>query len=132
MPNTSSAKKALRGSEKKKVFNLRKKAKITQSRRTLGKLLLAEKPDAGVIGKTIASYASALDKAVKTKFILKNKANRMKARNSARVKKVLGFVESKAKEATEKVKKEVKKVVKKVAEAKEVKAKTTKKVAKKA
>jgi len=77
MPNTKSAKKALRSSLKKREFNLEKKFKIKNSLKELRKSITNKAEDHQI---TLAKVYSALDKAVKTKFIHKNKADRKKSR----------------------------------------------------
>lgn len=73
MPNTSSAKKALRGSQKKRQFNDVKKYHIKQSLKELRKVL-ATKPSE--YQATLSKVFSAFDKAVKTNLIPKSRANR--------------------------------------------------------
>lgn len=90
MPITQSAKKALRGSQKKRVFNLRKKANIIDSRRNLMKNIAAEDMNKDVIKENLAKYYSSLDKAVKTNFIPKNRADRLKSRMAIRIAKASG------------------------------------------
>jgi small subunit ribosomal protein S20 len=77
MPNTKSAKKALRGSLRKKAFNDLSKSKIKISLRNLRKSLsegITESQEA------LSKAFSALDKAVKTNLIPKGRANRKKSR----------------------------------------------------
>jgi small subunit ribosomal protein S20 len=87
MPNTSSAKKALRGSKKKQTFNNSKKYKIKQSLKELRKVL-ANKPSS--YKTTLSKVFSSLDKAVKTNLIPKGRADRKKSRLSSMVEKALG------------------------------------------
>ncbi len=86
MPNTKSAKKALTASLKKRDYNLEKKSKIKNSLKELRRVL-STTPDN--FQEALSKVYSTLDKAVKTKFIKKNKADRKKARMAALVKKVL-------------------------------------------
>jgi small subunit ribosomal protein S20 len=79
MPNTASAKKALRSSLKKRVYNNVKKAKIKQAYKGLRKNIVA---DASKALPSLSQVFSALDKAVKTKFITRKTADRKKARAS--------------------------------------------------
>jgi small subunit ribosomal protein S20 len=88
MPVTKSAKKADRASNRKKVFNLRRKSKIVSSRKSVNKLLLSEKPTLQEVTDALSQYYSALDKAAKTNYIEKNKASRLKSRLSAKVAKL--------------------------------------------
>lgn len=90
MPITKSAKKALRGSLKKRVFNLRRKANILDSRRNLMKTISAEDMNKVVVADNLAKYYSSLDKAVKTNYIPKNRADRLKSRMAIRIAKASG------------------------------------------
>jgi small subunit ribosomal protein S20 len=124
MPNTKSAKKALRGSLRKKEFNDLSKSKIKNSLRNLRKSLsegITESQEA------LSKAFSALDKAVKTNLIPKGRANRKKSRLAALLERTFNTTteakpEKVAKEKvekTEKVAKEVKPAkVAKVAKAK--------------
>ena len=85
MPITSSAKKALRVSEHKQVFNAQRKSAIDQALRGIKKLVKENKvKDAE---KLLPSAYKAIDKAVKTKFLKKNTAARLKSRISILVNK---------------------------------------------
>ncbi|NJK71377.1 MAG: 30S ribosomal protein S20 [Thermales bacterium] len=110
MPNTSSAKKALRGSQKKRQFNDVKKYHIKQSLKELRKVL-ATKPSE--YQATLSKVFSAFDKAVKTNLIPKSRANRKKSRVSAMVDKALG--REVANKATRKINKKAKQANKKAA-----------------
>lgn len=85
MPITSSAKKALRVSKRKAVFNARRKNKMNDAVKAVKKLVAGKKIDEAK--KALVSAYSALDKAAKEHTILKNNASRMKSRLSALVKK---------------------------------------------
>ncbi len=86
MPITSSAKKALRNSNKKRVFNMRKKDSIQSSLKKFKKLITeGNKKEAQ---KYMAQIQKTLDKAVKTGLLKKNTASRKKSRLSAMVKKL--------------------------------------------
>lgn len=80
MPNTSSAKKALRQAERRQVNNLRRKRAY--------KAILKEAKKLATSGDTIAAKEKlpaiykALDKAAKTQAIKKNTASRLKSRVS--------------------------------------------------
>jgi ribosomal protein S20 len=80
MPNTSSAKKAHRNSVKKQAMNQEKKSNITNALRDFRKAL-ATKP--AEFQATLSKAFSSLDKAVKTNFIPKGRADRKKAKLSA-------------------------------------------------
>jgi len=78
MAITSSAKKAVRSSARKRLFNLRRRAAIQKVQRRVKKLI-AEKKFSEAAGLVPAFY-KALDKAAKAHFIKKNKAARQKSR----------------------------------------------------
>jgi len=86
MPNTTSAKKALRGSTKKRKFNRLKTYKIKNSLKELRKNMVEGGKN---IENSLSRAFSALDKAVKTNFIPKGRADRRKSRLSAMVDKFL-------------------------------------------
>ncbi len=87
MPITKSAKKAQRSSLRNRIFNLRRKAKIDNTRKNINKLLKAESPDKNALLETLNKYYSYLDKAVKSNFIHKNKSSRLKSRMLKRINK---------------------------------------------
>jgi small subunit ribosomal protein S20 len=89
MPNTSSAKKALRGSLKKQKFNLLNKSKIKNALRDFRKAITTSPSEYQV---TLSKAFSALDKAVKKNFIPKGRADRKKARLAAMASKANGVV----------------------------------------
>ncbi len=78
MPITKSAKKALRGSKKKRVFNLRRKNEMQNVIKQYKKLILAKKADEAK--KLIPKLQKAIDKAEKRGIIKKNTASRKKSR----------------------------------------------------
>jgi len=86
MAITSSAKKALRAGEKKRVFNLRTKAAIDTPLKQFRKLVADKK--AKEAKELIPSLYKALDKAAKRNFIKKNTASRYKSRIMAAAKKL--------------------------------------------
>jgi small subunit ribosomal protein S20 len=85
MPITSSAKKALRAGDNKKVFNLRRKLEMNKVVKEV-RSLVADKKVADA-AKLLPKAYQALDKAAKTNLIKKNTADRKKARLSALIKK---------------------------------------------
>lgn len=85
MPITSSAKKALRASEEKRVYNVRRKNAIDQAVKEVKKLALAGKVKEAKVA--LSKAQQALDKAAKANYITKNAASRSKSRLSAFVKK---------------------------------------------
>ncbi len=78
MAITSSAKKALRASKKKRVFNLRSKAAIEKNIKAFRKLVLAKNKVEAT--KLVPVIYQALDKAVKTGYIKANAGSRSKSR----------------------------------------------------
>jgi ribosomal protein S20 len=86
MAITSSAKKALRVSKKKRVFNTRRKSEIERELKAFRKLIEA-KNKAGA-EKLVPDLYRALDKAVKTDYIKANTSSRLKSRAMAALKKL--------------------------------------------
>jgi ribosomal protein S20 len=143
MPNTNSASKALRVSNRKRIINLAKKNKIDNSRRTINKLVKLGEASAKDFTQAMSNYFSALDKAVKSNFIPKGRANRLKSRMTIKIKaltgedkyETAGVKQEKAKTAKPKAEKKVvakKTVAKKDTEEKPKVKKTATKAAKKA
>lgn len=80
MPITQSAKKALRGSMKKKMVNDRRKKNMKDTIKSVEKLVKDKKQ---AEAKELLSNAySAIDKAAKSGILKKNTASRKKARLS--------------------------------------------------
>jgi len=80
MPNTKSAKKALRSSERKRVFNLRKKREMNDVVKEIRTLVAANKSKEA---QALLSRAyQTIDKAAKRGIIKKNTASRKKSRLS--------------------------------------------------
>lgn len=86
MPITSSAKKALRASERKHFFNLNRKNDLDKTMKTLRKLVEA-KDKTGALNLVSKAYQS-LDKASKTGYIKPNTASRKKSRIMAMIAKI--------------------------------------------
>jgi small subunit ribosomal protein S20 len=78
MPITSSAKKALRASKRKRVFNLKRKNDMQSVIKEYKKLVSAKKTDEAK--KLIPKLQKAIDKAEKRGLIKKNTASRKKSR----------------------------------------------------
>ncbi|MBU1179047.1 30S ribosomal protein S20 [Patescibacteria group bacterium] len=78
MPITRSAKKALRQSEKKRIFNIRRKKEMRGRLKEIKKLLEENKKEAAL--KLVPTAYKALDKAAKRGVIKKNTASRKKSR----------------------------------------------------
>jgi ribosomal protein S20 len=134
MPNTSSAKKALRGSIKKQEVNSTRRNKLKNALKSFRQTLSTSPKD---IQATFSNAFSALDKAVKSNLIPKGRANRKKARLAAQVSKAQGETEKKVirvkTKAAQKAKvAKPKAVAKKVAPKAEAKPVVKKPVAKKA
>ncbi|MBT6401080.1 30S ribosomal protein S20 [candidate division WWE3 bacterium] len=85
MANTQSAKKAIRGSEKKRQHNLFWKRRIRAAARNIINLSKEEKADAKLLNENLVVLQKILDKAAKKKVIHKNKANRLKSRYAKKV-----------------------------------------------
>ena len=85
MPITQSAKKALRGSKRKRIYNIRRKDAVSDVLKKIKKLV-AEKKVAEAKAILPSAY-QAIDKATKTGHIKKNNASRKKSRISALIKK---------------------------------------------
>ena len=78
MANTSSAKKAKRAAEKRRIFNLRRKKTMKDSIKDISKLIIS-KDVKGAIAM-LPTFQKAIDKALKTGVIKRNTAARMKSR----------------------------------------------------
>jgi small subunit ribosomal protein S20 len=85
MPIIKSAKKALRGSEKKKVFNLRRKKSVEDTVKAVKKLAKEGKTKEAMA--LLPKAYKALDKAAKGNTIKDGAAARKKSRLNALVKK---------------------------------------------
>lgn len=86
MPITTSAKKALRGSRRKRDFNLARKKVVSDAIKKFKKLTSEKKvKDAQALWPQVQK---ALDKAVKKNVLKKNTAARMKSRFVKMLKKV--------------------------------------------
>lgn len=86
MAITSSAKKALRAGERKRVFNLRTKASIDVPLKQFRKFIAEKK--AKEAKELVPALYKALDKAAKRKYIKQNTAARYKSRVMSALKKV--------------------------------------------
>lgn len=78
MPVTSSAKKALRVSKKKAIFNTRRDNALEKATKSIKKLITTGKIKEAE--KMLPQVYKAIDKASKIKFIKKNAAARYKSR----------------------------------------------------
>lgn len=83
MPITTSAKKALRGSQRKRGFNVAKKELLNKALKQVKKLVADKKLKEA---KTYMSQVQKIiDKSVKTGLLKKNTASRKKSRLSAMI-----------------------------------------------
>ncbi|MDP2650909.1 MAG: 30S ribosomal protein S20 [bacterium] len=87
MPNTKTAKKALRQSLKRKARNLVKRRQVKAVSKGYNRLVAGADLE-GAKEQLKAAYKT-LDKAAKTKVITKNKANRLKSKLALRLAKAL-------------------------------------------
>jgi small subunit ribosomal protein S20 len=86
MPITSSAKKALRASKRKRVFNIAHRDAVGSVTKQIKKLIVAgSKAEAA---KLLPKAYTELDKAAKTGFIKKNTAARKKSRLAQAIKRL--------------------------------------------
>jgi small subunit ribosomal protein S20 len=90
MPIIASAKKALRVAKRKEVFNTRRSNAMEKAIKSIKKLVVANKIKEAE--KMLPLVYTAIDKAIKTKFIKKNAGARYKSRltlflNKAKAKK---------------------------------------------
>jgi small subunit ribosomal protein S20 len=86
MPNTSSAKKALRASARKRVFNDRRRKALREAVKDTKKLIGAK--SAADAEKSLSAAYQAIDKAYKKGIIKKNTAARKKSRLAKAIKKI--------------------------------------------
>ena len=77
MANTKSAQKANRSSLRKRQFNLTTKTKVKNSLKNFRKAIVS---DISSSATSLSTVFSALDKAVKTNYIPKRRADRKKSR----------------------------------------------------
>jgi small subunit ribosomal protein S20 len=86
MPITQSAKKALRGSQKKRGFNIKKKELLGKAVKQVKKLVAEKKyTEAKAL---MPQVQKIIDKSAKTGLLKKNTASRKKARISAMIQKI--------------------------------------------
>ncbi len=85
MPIIKGAKKALRASNRKRVFNVRRKNTMNDAVKQVRKLVAEGKKDEAT--KMLPEVYQAIDKATKRGVIKKNNADRKKARIVAAIKK---------------------------------------------
>lgn len=78
MPITSSAKKALRASKRKRVFNMRRKAAVEKYLKSFRKAVV--NGDKASAEKLVSALYKTLDKAAKTGYLKLKAAARLKSR----------------------------------------------------
>jgi len=83
MANTTSAKKAQRAAEKRRVFNARRKKTMKDALKSVEKMVVAK--DVSGASKLLPDLYQAIDKAAKRGTIKPNTAARMKSRLSKQV-----------------------------------------------
>lgn len=83
MPNTKSAKKALRQSARRKTRNLEHKKVLKETLKSYKKIVLSG--DMKKAAEQLPIVYKTLDKAAKTKLIKKNKASRLKSRLTKKI-----------------------------------------------
>ena len=83
MAKIQSAKKALRVSQRRRIFNLRRKSAMKDAIKKINKLIEAKSKDAAL---SLASVQKAIDKAASRGTIKKNAAARIKSRLAKRLK----------------------------------------------
>jgi small subunit ribosomal protein S20 len=86
MPNTASATKALRQSERRRVLNVRRKRSLRDVLKQFEKAVLAKNKAEAI--KLFPLVQKALDKTAKSGLVKKNNAARRKSRLSAQIKKL--------------------------------------------
>ncbi|HET8581530.1 MAG TPA: 30S ribosomal protein S20 [Candidatus Paceibacterota bacterium] len=84
MANTSSARKAIQVSQKKRVFNLRRARTMKEAVKGIESAIAGKQKD--MAAKLMPAAQKALDKAVKRGIIKPNTASRKKSRLAAAIK----------------------------------------------
>jgi len=83
MPITANAKKAYRQSERRKVFNIRRKSAMKEVTKTIDKAVVSG--DIAKAEELLPTAYKAIDKAAKRGVIKENTAARKKSRLTARI-----------------------------------------------
>ncbi|KIE59346.1 30S ribosomal protein S20 [Methylacidiphilum kamchatkense Kam1] len=86
MPNTKSAEKNQRKSERKRIFNLRAKKELKEQLKQLKALIDAKKKEEAL--SFFPTIQSLLDRLVKRKKLVANTANRKKKRLLKKIEKI--------------------------------------------
>ena len=84
MANTSSAKKAIRSSESRRVINLRHRRALSEARKEVSKAIV--KKDKKTAEKLLPKAYKEIDKAAKLNIIQKNTAARYKSKLVTKIK----------------------------------------------
>lgn len=84
MPNTKSAKKAVRSSKRKQMHNLSWKKRVKKSIKNLD-LGIKEKETKELLTEKLVLIQKLLDKSAKKKVIHKNRVNRLKSKYAKKV-----------------------------------------------
>ena len=85
MPQIKSAKKALRGSMRKRQYNNLWKARIKSSIKNITRNLGTKGTDIAILNENLVVLQKVLDKASKNNVLHKNKANRLKSRYAKKI-----------------------------------------------
>jgi len=88
MANTSSAKKAQRAAERRRVFNARRKKAVKDASKSMEKLVAGKKVKEATA--MLPMLYKAIDKAAKNHTINKNTAARMKSRSARQLRAIVG------------------------------------------
>lgn len=99
MPNTKSAKKAVRSSTQKRAHNQMWKNRIKSALKAVKKTVADKVNDPKLIAEQLTVLQKTVDKATKEKVIHKNKANRLKSNYVRKTAKFIEKSSSKAKSA---------------------------------
>ena len=83
MPNTKSAEKALRQSERRRIQNIQRKRTLKDTLKRFEKAVASKNKSEAV--KLFATVQKVLDKSAKNNIIKKNTASRKKSRLSKRI-----------------------------------------------
>jgi small subunit ribosomal protein S20 len=102
MPNTKSAKKAVRSSKRKNIHNLFWKKRIKDALRNMKKSIDSHE-SIEILGSKFVILQKALDKSAKEKVIHKNRSNRLKSIYAGKIT-VLSKPEQKSKSGRKPVK----------------------------
>lgn len=85
MPNTTSAKKAVRSSQRKREHNQMWTNRIKSIVKSIKRTLSGKDADSVVVTEQLSVLQKTLDKATKENVIHKNKANRLKSNYAQKV-----------------------------------------------